>query len=494
MKSIIFPTDKFDNLSSLTAHVPEYLLPIVNKPIVEHLVELMVRNGIKDINVVVRHMPDEVKEYFGNGERWGADITYLQNQECCGTGDIFDHISSDQNESFLCLSGNIVTNLDVSDLVKTHVESRTDMTISLQSKTDNSPVSILPGKTESTKEISPFIITSQVLSQILLDGEDLDIKNVVIALSDMDLLVNVHSSSYDFKGIQSVEDYWMSNKQILNGRFKGIIIPGKQRQDGIWSGRRTSIHSNVKMKSPLLIGDCCEIRKNVSIEKDTIVGNSVLLDHDASVSDSVIFGNTYVGPQTEIKASIVWKKYLLNVSRMVKTFVTDDFILGDMERSTMLLVVEKFFNKASASTILVLLSPVVFLLYLCHLILPSKGLIVSDEMFSNLDQFDHDGNKRLSSFNLYSFKCRNRFVKALPGMLNVIKGDLRLLGKPPLSRTQADLRVDVLASTRADDHFGLFDFRKGGVFRESTCNKTTIDKSQSKTRYSFWESVKIRFG
>ncbi len=91
MKSIIFPTEKFENLRSLTTHIPEYLLPIVNKPIVEHIVELLVRNGIKDIILAVRHMSVEVEKYFRNGERWGAHITYFREQEYCGIEATLDH-------------------------------------------------------------------------------------------------------------------------------------------------------------------------------------------------------------------------------------------------------------------------------------------------------------------------------------------------------------------------------------------------------------------
>lgn len=483
MKSIIFPTDKFENLKALSTHVPEYLLPIVNKPIVEHLVELLVRNGIKDIFIIAGHMPVEVEEYFGNGERWGARITYLHEQEYRSIGLDLGCICSDQNELFICLSGNIVTNLDVSDLVESHKNSRADMTISLQSAADSTPVSALSGKGDITNEFSPFIITSEILSQISLDGKEPDIKHVVAALSEKNLIVNVHSSPYDLKSIQSVDDYWVSNKIILNGAFRGIIIPGKQRQDGIWVGKYSKIHSNVKLMSPLLIGDCCDIRKGVYVGKDTIVGSNVLVDHDACVGESIILDKTYVGPDTEIKESVAWKKFLFNVPRISKTFVTDDFILGDMERRTMVPAARNILSKVAAFSVLILFLPIVLLLYLYHLMLPSKGFFVSEERFSSFEQFDHDGNERLCPFNLYSFKCRNYFVRTLPGMLNVIKGDLRLSGKPPLSRTEIDLCVNVHGSPGSEEPFGLYNFRKGVISKESVCRKNTVRNNRSKTRH-----------
>ncbi len=488
MKSIILPICELDNLSSLTTHVPEYLLPIVNKPIVEHLVELLVRNGIRDIIIAVRHMAVETERYFGNGERWGADITYLQEQEYCGIGVHLEQINSNESESFLCLSGNIVTNLDISDMIKSHGESRADMTISVPSIIDDA-ISVQPGTTESIDEFSPFIISPEALSQISLSDRVFSLKQVITTLLKKELIVDTHSLPYDFKDIQSIEDYCELNKRILNGEFKGIIIPGKQRQDGIWTGSHSRIHPGVTIEAPVLIGDCCEIRKGVSLGKHTIIGDNVLVDRDALLEESLIMDNIYIGSHTEIREAVVWMKYLLNLPCMVKTFITDDFIIGDMERRRMAPVAGNFFNRIAASSIFVLFSPVVSLLYLYHLISPSKEFFVSEERYSHSGIFDFDGNERLGSFNLYSFKCGNRLVKALPGMVNVIKGDLRLVGKSSLKREEIDLYTNRQGTMRHTGQFGLFSRREVKTDKESVSVKEPVRNNVN--RHSLWKSLKV---
>ncbi len=488
MKAIILPIEELDNLSLLTTHVPGYLLPIVNKPIVEHLIELLVRNGIRDVIIAVKQKPVETERYFGNGERWGAEITYLPAQECCSIGAYLKRISSNEAESLLCLSGNIVTNLDISGMIKSHEDSSADMTISLQSKTDDS-VSALPDTAESINEFSPFIISSEALSQLSLNDKVFCLKQVLVALLKTDLIVDTHSSIYDLKDIQSIEDYCESNKRILNGEFKGIIIQGKQRQDGIWIGRHSRIHPNVKLETPVLIGDCCEIRKDVTVGKYTIIGSNVLVDRDASLEESIIMDNAYIGLHTEIKEAIVWMKYLLNRPRMVKTFVADDFIIGDMARRTMVPAAGNFINKIAASTIFVLFSPVVLLLYLYHLMSPSKEFFVSEERFRHSGIYDLDGNERLGSFNLYSFKCRNRIVKALPGMINIIKGDLKLVGKPSLNKGEIDLITNGHGIIRFDEPFGLFSRGEVEIDKEPASVKEPVRNNIN--RYSLWKSVKV---
>ena len=134
MKAVILPPEKSEDLNPLTRLVPEYLVPVVNKPIVEHLIELLVRNNTKEIILVVRHMPYEVEKYFGNGDRWGVEISYALEREFVGVSSILSHLRTKLEEEFLCISGNVVTNLNISQLIKAHYDNGGDLTLSRQSK------------------------------------------------------------------------------------------------------------------------------------------------------------------------------------------------------------------------------------------------------------------------------------------------------------------------------------------------------------------------
>ena len=76
MKAIILPTTSTTDLAPLTYWIPEYLLPVVKKPVVEHLIELLARNQIKEILFILKHMPYETEKYFGDGSRWGLHFSY----------------------------------------------------------------------------------------------------------------------------------------------------------------------------------------------------------------------------------------------------------------------------------------------------------------------------------------------------------------------------------------------------------------------------------
>ncbi|MEI6155109.1 MAG: sugar phosphate nucleotidyltransferase, partial [Deltaproteobacteria bacterium] len=104
MKAIILPTTNTGNLSPLTSWTPEFLLPVVNKPIVEHLVELLARHHIEEILLIIKHMPYETEKYFGDGSRWGVRLSYSLLRNYRGITDALSRIEASKLEGpFLSL-------------------------------------------------------------------------------------------------------------------------------------------------------------------------------------------------------------------------------------------------------------------------------------------------------------------------------------------------------------------------------------------------------
>jgi NDP-sugar pyrophosphorylase family protein len=442
MKAVILPAGRTEELKPLTAWMPEYLLPVVNKPIVEHLIELLVRNEIKDIILVRKHMPYETEGYFSKGERWGVNISYSLEQDFNRILLSLSRLRLRLKEPFLCLPGNIVTNIDLSGFVRSHSDSKAGMSISGE-----------PGEGE---EFFPFILEPDVLSYLLEDDLNMDIKEVINSLEEKNIKVNKYDSSYDIMSVQSLTDYWEVNKRILKGDFAGIIIPGRQIKEGVWIDRHTKIHPDTKMEPPLLIGKRCNIRKGVTIGEATIIGDNVVVDQGASIEESIIFGNTYIGSHTEIRDSVVRKNYMVNIPRQVSTYVSDQFILGDTEQGLIKEKVERLFNLFAALILLAAFSPIMILLFLYHLLRPSRGFFSSERRFGSHEIVDMKGNVRPKSFTLYFFRSRNRFIRKLPGLFNVIKGDMNMVGVSPLTEDEVSSLREEWETLRFEAPVGLF--------------------------------------
>jgi mannose-1-phosphate guanylyltransferase / phosphomannomutase len=428
MKAVILPTGNTELLNPLTKWMPEYLLPVVNKPVVEHLIELLFRHDIKDIILVLKHMPYETEKYFDDGSKWGCRISYSLTREYTGPISSLRKIRSKLDDSFLCLPSNIVTNLDVSSFISSHQTSSADISITESTKRD-----FLIDK----KDFNPFIITPKALTLLEKEPPHHNIDHIIKSLLENSLKLNRVSSSFDLKIIHDLNEYFQISKHILRGAIKGINIPGKEITPGVWVGRGVRVHRDAVITSPALIGDYAHIKRGVFIGKNSIIGNNVIVDDDASVKESIIFDSTYIGSHNEVKNSIIRKNSLTNLPSLLDLFIKDDLIIGDLDKKAVARYFERFLNTALALFLVLLFSPVMAFLFLYHLIQRSANYLASEERNGGYEVEDLHGNLKPRNFKFYFFSSKNSFIRRLPGLINVIKGDINLVGNPALSPDEA---------------------------------------------------------
>ena len=491
MKAIILPVGNTDTMSPLTTWMPEFLIPVVNKPIVEHLIELLVRHNIRDIILALKHMPYETEQYFGAGERWGASISYSLEKEYKGIGPSLGRISSRLDELFLCLPGNIITNVDISDLVRAHEKGYGNITVSKKTKRNNSLVDLKSDEVKKTEGFYPFIMTSKVLSGLLTSSRAKCLKDIISSLTAQGLSLNAYYSSYALRTITSLDDYLKVNMLVLKGEFSGIVIPGRQSQADIWVGRQTKIHPDVKIVPPSLIGSRCNIHSGSIIGGGAIIGDNVIVNREALIEGSVILGNTYVGSHTEIRNSVIRKNAMIDVPRLLNVYVGDNFILGDLDRKVLTEKGERLFNLTLALFLLLLFSPIMIMLYLYHLILPSKKYFASEKRLGRYEVVDLEGNMKPRPFSLYTFRSKNRFIQKLPGLFNVIKGDMNLVGNSPLTEEEAAPLKEEWEKLRFNAPSGLFHLWQVEDSIEPTWEEKMVTENYYAATRSFWGDVKI---
>jgi NDP-sugar pyrophosphorylase family protein len=453
MKAVILPTGNPDRLKPLDEWMPEFLLPIVNKPLVEHLIELLVRHTIKDIILVLKHIPYETEQYFGKGERWGCTITYSLAKAYGGIRSGLGRIQSRLGESFLCLPGNAITNVNLTDLIRAHEKVQGDVTIAMRTE-DKAKVQPIDPPLEPS--FYPFIMTSRALSNLLASSLAQNLEQMITSLAKRGLNVYGHYSLFDHGVINSLADYLEINQSILRNGFRGIIIPGNQIKQGIWVGRQSRIDPSAKLSPPLLIGDYCQVHAGSSVGKEAIVGNNVIVSQGVSIQESIILDNTYIGSHTEIRESIVRKNILIDIPRSLNLYVGDDFILGDLEKDVIAKKGQRIFNCISALFLLILFLPIILPLCLFHLLFPSRKYLSSDVRYGEYVVVDLQGVKKPKAFQLYSFRSKYRFIRKLPSLINVIKGDMALVGNSPLTQLETCSLKEEWEIARFNASAGLF--------------------------------------
>lgn len=127
------------HMRPFTFEMPKGLLPVAGKPILEHIVEMLRENNVRDIIFSIGHLGEKIQEHFGDGKKWGVKITYVAEEKERGTGGALvltkKYITSD---TFLVIHGDILIDIDLSDLIAFHKKQESIATLAVTSVVDPS--------------------------------------------------------------------------------------------------------------------------------------------------------------------------------------------------------------------------------------------------------------------------------------------------------------------------------------------------------------------
>ena len=493
MKAVILPTTKTSELAPLTSWLPEFLLPVVNKPIVEHLIELLARHEIKDILLVLKHMPFDTEEYFGDGSRWGVHLSYSLLGTYRGLADALGHLDPSRLEgSFLCLPGDIVTDFDLSSFFDTCRQGREDVCLAQKlGGSSDARLRTLTGEDLSQFDANPFIMAWQAFT-LMKSLRPPQVSSAVSDVSSMRTLsVKVCELGGSLERIQSPVDLLRINQRVLTGDFPGLIIPGKMVEEGIWVGRHSRIHPSVRLEAPMLIGEECNIQSGAAIGSGSVIGNQVIVDEGASVQGSLVLDRTYVGPQTDVRSVVVRHNWMLQIPSLLSIHLGDDLILGDLEKKTVVARADRLVNLLLALILLIPASPLMILLYLYHLALPSRTYFFSENRFGADEQINLEGKVTLKTFDLYAFRSKNRLVRKLPGLINVVRGELSLVGVSALDEGELRELPEEWRKMRAKAPVGLFHLWELEAQQDLEWEEKMVIENYYAVSRSLWGELKI---
>ncbi len=131
MKAVIMAGGRGTRLSPLTRRIPKPMVPLLDRPVMEYMVDLLHRSGIREVGVTLGHLPDAIRMYFGDGSRFLVRMTYAIEKNALGTAGGVKNLQDFLNEPFVVVSGDGVTDFDLREAMKVHKENGALVTIVL---------------------------------------------------------------------------------------------------------------------------------------------------------------------------------------------------------------------------------------------------------------------------------------------------------------------------------------------------------------------------
>ncbi len=329
-------------LRPLTSNLPKPMIPVANRPMMEHVVDLLRRHGLTDIVVTLAFMPDAIRTYFGDGSDFGVSIRYAVEDEPLGTaGSVANAADLLAGERFLVISGDVITDVDLSRIVAEHEEKSAVATIGLTSvenplefgivitREDGSIERFLEKPTwgqvfSDTINTGIFVLEPEVLDHIDR-GRSVDFSGEVFPalLAEGKALYGSILEGY-WEDVGTLDAYGRAHRDILDGTVE-VDIGGFRRSAQVWIGEDVDVHPGADLEGPAIIGDRCNIGDGARLGPYSVVGNNVRLQAGATVDHCVVLDHTYLGAEVSLRGTVVGRS--CDLRRAVRC--EDGVVLGD---------------------------------------------------------------------------------------------------------------------------------------------------------------------
>ncbi|MGH2501321.1 MAG: sugar phosphate nucleotidyltransferase, partial [Ktedonobacterales bacterium] len=321
MKAVVMAGGEGSRLRPLTVSRPKPMAPIVGRPVMEHILYLLKSHGITDVVVTVQYMASAIEDYFGDGSSLGMKIAYSREETPLGTAGSVKNAEELLQEPFLVISGDALTDFDLSAIIDSHRRRRAMATLTLAhvanpleygviTTTDNGHIEKFLEKPSwgevfsDTINTGIYVLDPKIFSYFEKDKPfDFSQELFPMMLKKGDPIYGYIAEGY-WCDVGNLAEYMRANADILQGQVK-LPIPGEDIGGGVWVEEGVDIAPSAQIFGPAYIGHNARIRDGVIVHGPSCVGSYTILDDHAQVDRSVVWNNSYIGERAELRGALV---------------------------------------------------------------------------------------------------------------------------------------------------------------------------------------------
>lgn len=321
MRAVLMAGGSGTRLRPLTCDLPKPMVPILNRPIAEHIVNLLRRHNITEIIATLHYLPDVMRDYFQDGNEFGVQMTYaVEEDQPLGTAGCVKNIAELLDETFLVISGDSITDFDLTAAIKFHKEKGSKATLIL-TRVPN-PVEFGVVITDEQLRIQRFLekpSTSEIFSDTVNTGIYIlepEVLDYLPANQESDfskdlfpLMLEKGDPMYGY----IAEGYWCDVGHLdayRESQYDGLLQKVKLdfayelRSPGLWIGQNTFIDPTAKIETPVVIGNNCRIGARAKLESGTILGDNVTIGSDADLKRPIVWNGAIIGDEAHLRACV----------------------------------------------------------------------------------------------------------------------------------------------------------------------------------------------
>ncbi|MBA2356866.1 MAG: NTP transferase domain-containing protein [Actinobacteria bacterium] len=321
MKAVVMAGGEGTRLRPLTSNQPKPMVPIVGKPCMEHILELLKSHGFEDVVVTLAFLPQAIRGYFGDGESLGLRIEYSVEEAPLGTAGSVRLASSRLDEPFLVISGDALCDVDLTRLVAFHRERGAAVTIGLKSVDNPLEFGIVvtddDGKVErflekpswgqvfsDTINTGIYVLEPEVLKHVPTDRPYDFSKELFPLLLEMGRPIYGLALDGYWQDIGNLDQYRQANFDALDEAVR-ITIPGIRLRGNVWLGEGVDVDAIEGVEGPAFVGNYCRIEPGAAVGPYSVLSANVTLREHARTVRSVIDASTHIGRSALVEGAIL---------------------------------------------------------------------------------------------------------------------------------------------------------------------------------------------
>ncbi len=325
MKAVVMAGGEGSRLRPLTVGRPKPMVPLVNRPVLGHILDLLKHHGITEVIITLQYMPTAIQDYFGDGSSLGMKITYTVEESPLGTAGSVKNAASLLDETFLVISGDALTDFNLRTIIDYHCAQKAQATLTLYhianpleygviitneegrvtqflekpdwsnviSDTVNTGIYVLePEVLDRIPDDAPYDFATQLFPEMLAEGAP---------------LFGYVSPGY-WCDVGTIQEYMRANADLLSGNVNLPDPIGHQIWGGVWTGQNVEIAPDAQIYGPVYLGDSVKIKGGVSIHGPAVIRDYTVIDNYSRIERSILWRNTYVGEACELRGVIVGRQ------------------------------------------------------------------------------------------------------------------------------------------------------------------------------------------
>ena len=328
-------------LRPLTSNQPKPMVPIVGKPCMEHIIDLLRRHGIDEIVVTVAYLPQVIRGYFGDGESMGVTLHYSVEETPLGTAGSVKHAEALLDETFLVISGDALCDFDLTAIVAAHKAGGAVATLGLKSVENPLEFGVViideDGRIErflekpswgqvfsDTINTGVYVLEPEVLRNVPADEPYDFSKQLFPALLSRGKHLYGHVLEGYWQDVGNLEQYRQANFDALDGRIE-LDLPGIRLRDNVYLGDGVQLPELGQIQGPAFVGNYSKIEPGARIGAYSVLGQNAVVKDGAQIERSVIDSGSYIGQSARIEGAILGK----GVDVRAHAVVNEGVAIGD---------------------------------------------------------------------------------------------------------------------------------------------------------------------